>query len=1079
MLLLVLLLIPCAAFGAELQLVDGFEDASLWSAHPADGVKLALAPDGGVKGQSLRLTYEFSGGGYAVVHRKVDLELPENYAFSFRMRGQMSGNHLEFKLIDESGENVWWYVFRDFNFGNNGWQTFIIKKRKIQFAWGPKGGGEISHVAAIEFSITAARPASGAMTPPNVGTVWLDELEVQPLPPPSAVPPQPKIRASSGDRPESAWDGIPSTGWRASKGDKRPWIELDFQEPREFGGLVVDWEKDADASYYVVESSMDGESWSVLRHMMGGNGGRDYLYLPESESRLLRVATSKSDGGMSRLLRMVMPWRKSAFGIRELIVKPLEWSASKEAFFKAVAMDAPRGAYPRGFRGEPSVWTVVGPLDNVREGLLSGDGVLESAVIDRGMKELSIEPFLFVGGRLLTWADVDVEQSLERGYLPIPSVIWKTPDLKLTTTALANHSGSSSGAWQLLSRYRVENTSSDRLKVLLFLAIRPFQVNPPSQALNTPGGCAPIRDLEYASGEVRSTTRFHKFVVRSLVRPDAFGAVSFDAGDLVTDYLSRGVLPPEEKVVDAFEAASGALAYQLNLAPYGHADVDLAIPITGGGAGSDLYIGESIPEDLSFDQELKEMSGIWEYASNQISISVPGQAQRAVDVFRSQLNYILVNRYGAAIQPGSRAYARSWIRDGSLTSSAVLRTGRPEVVNQFIEFFGHFQYPNGKIPCVVDYRGADPVPEHDSTGEFLFLIAEYYRFTKDSRLVEQRWPGIVNAVAYLDSLRQERLTSAYQSGANAKFYGILPPSISHEGYSAKPMHSYWDDFFALRGFKDAAYLAKELGHKEYAKRFGAIRDAFAKDLGASIAAAMKDHNIDYVPGCADLGDFDATSTTIALSPAEATFIPRSALEATFERYYEFFTERKNGAPWEAFTPYEIRNIGAFVRLGWRDRAHELLEYFLDHQTPKGWNQWAEVVWRDTTIARFIGDMPHTWVGSDYMRSFLDFFAYDREADQSLVLMAGIPSDWVRQEDGVSIKDLRTQYGPLSYRLVEREGVLEANIDKLGELPPGGLVLRPPLSEQATKVTVNGKREKVSAQGEVVLKRVPAVVRWAP
>jgi len=31
-----------------------------------------------------------------------------------------------------------------------------------------------------------------------------------------------------------------------------------------------------------------------------------------------------------------------------------------------------------------------------------------------------------------------------------------------------------------------------------------------------------------------------------------------------------------------------------------------------------------------------------------------------------------------------------------------------------------------------------------------------------------------------------------------------------EGYSAKPMHSYWDDFFALRGFKDAAFIAKEL-----------------------------------------------------------------------------------------------------------------------------------------------------------------------------------------------------------------------------------------------------------------------------
>jgi hypothetical protein len=336
----------------------------------------------------------------------------------------------------------------------------------------------------------------------------------------------------------------------------------------------------------------------------------------------------------------------------------------------------------------------------------------------------------------------------------------------------------------------------------------------------------------------------------------------------------------------------------------------------------------------------------------------------------------------------------------------------------------------------------------------------------------------VHAVAYLDSLRQEGMSDANRPPENVKYFGILPPSISHEGYSAKPMHSYWDDFFALRGFKDAAFLAERLGHAADAKRFGGIRDAFAKDLAASIMAAMKDHNIDYLPGCADLGDFDATSTTIALSPAEASFLARADLEGTFERYYKFFEDRKKGGAWDAFTPYEIRNIGAFVRLGWRDRAQELMQYFLEHQTPYGWNQWAEVVWHDTTTAHFIGDMPHTWVGSDYMRSFLDGFAYDREADSSLVLAAGIPRNWVREDDGVTIKDLRTQYGLLSYRLAEKKGVLEAKIEKTLEVPPGGLVLRPPLPPKTMRVTVNGKKSAVSPDGEIIVRQLPAVVRWS-
>ena len=486
------LLLPRLGSAADPRVIDGFENAGSWSAHPADGVKLALSSDTGFKGRSLRLDFEFTGGGYAVVHRDIDLDLPENYAFSFRVRGQSLKNHLEFKLIDSTGDNVWWNVHRDVTFTND-WQLFTIKKRQIQFAWGPKGGGEITHVAAIEFSVTAG---SGGK-----GTVWLDELEVRPLPPPDAAPPKPKVRASSGKNPQFILDGNASTSWRAVSKDPHPWIELDFHEPREFGGLVLDWERDAAPANYFVQSSTDEKSWKTMRGVLGGNGGRDYLFLPESESRFLRVY-ARDSGPMA---------------VRELSVKPLDWSVSKEAFFKTVALDAPRGAYPRGIRGEPSFWTVAGVDQDSWEGLLSADGALETA---KG--RFSIEPFLYVGNRLITWADVDATPSLVEGCLPIPSVTWKTGEAKLTITVFA---AGSPGASYLFVRYRVENSRPDSLQALLFLAIRPFQVNPPSQGLNTPGGCAAIRRLESAGSDVRVDDRLG---VRSLTPPTAFGATSID-----------------------------------------------------------------------------------------------------------------------------------------------------------------------------------------------------------------------------------------------------------------------------------------------------------------------------------------------------------------------------------------------------------------------------------------------------------------------------------------------------------------------------------------------------------------------
>ena len=108
-----------------------------------------------------------TGSGYAVAHKDLSLDLPENYAFTFRIRGACAANHLEFKLIDSTGENVWWSVRRDVRFPND-WETYKIKKRQISFAWGPQGGGEIRHVAAIEFAITPGLVGAGS--------VWIDEL---------------------------------------------------------------------------------------------------------------------------------------------------------------------------------------------------------------------------------------------------------------------------------------------------------------------------------------------------------------------------------------------------------------------------------------------------------------------------------------------------------------------------------------------------------------------------------------------------------------------------------------------------------------------------------------------------------------------------------------------------------------------------------------------------------------------------------------------------------------------------------------------------------------------------------------
>ena len=70
-----------------------------------------------------------------------------------------------------------------------------------------------------------------------------------------------------------------------------------------------------------------------------------------------------------------------------------------------------------------------------------------------------------------------------------------------------------------------------------------------------------------------------------------------------------------------------------------------------------------------------------------------------------------------------------------------------------------YQFPSGKIPCVVDKRGADPVPENDSQGEYIYLIRQYFDFTKDTSMLVSKWDNIKSTVNYIKSQIAEESTS--------------------------------------------------------------------------------------------------------------------------------------------------------------------------------------------------------------------------------------------------------------------------------------------------------------------------------
>ena len=372
-----------------------------------------------------------------------------------------------------------------------------------------------------------------------------------------------------------------------------------------------------------------------------------------------------------------------------------------------------------------------------------------------------------------------------------------------------------------------------------------------------------------------------------------------------------------------------------------------------------------------------------------------------------------------------------------MMSAALLRMGHADAVGDYIRWYAPHQRADGFVPCCVDREGIDWLVEHDSHGQLLALIADHHRFTGDRAMASDMWQYVERAVSFI--------------GRALDATGLLPVSVSHEGYLAQPVHSYWDDFWALKGLGDAADLARALGHHDAAQRWKALAGRFAAALFASIEDTRAQRGLDFVPGSVEWADFDPTATANALYLLDVPEgLNREAVERTFDRYLsDWRAKRVGGGAWTNYTPYEIRIIGALVRLKRRDAALELLKFFLSDRRPPAWNQWPEIAWRDATAPAHVGDLPHTWIAAEYVLSVRSLFAYERDA--TLVIAAGLAPEWLGGE-GVRVRRMPTLRGPLSYTLRSTgPRTVRFEVEHI-DCP---LVLRPPLPGRLLDVSVNG------------------------
>ncbi len=612
------------------------------------------------------------------------------------------------------------------------------------------------------------------------------------------------VTASSSEKSEfdskKTIDGNLKSRWSSDFSDPQ-WLMVDLGKKKTIEKVVLHWES-AYAEIYQLQVSEDGKTWHVVHSTIKKKDGKDKITFKPVSVRYVRMYGTKRKTG----------WGYSMYEFEVFLSpsKPVPISEFKTlsefrygqsdlmpaAYYKVTADLLPEGFYPMWLNNQQGYWTVVGTMDSNYESLICEDGTVE--LYPRGW---SLMPYLYSANNLITRKEVKITQSLEQEYLPIPTIRWVYEDLIFDQKIFTSEDNGRSVTYIW---YKLTNMGSQEIKSKLFLTFRPFQVTPSWQG---EGGMMDLFSIEFKDNKQNKVLVNGKEPFYFLTSPDKFGALSYLEGDVI-DFVKNGKVPPHKDICDPWGGATGALEYNFKLASGESIEYFFAAPLE---KETDAY---SITRDKVIKSFNKTCS-FWKEKLNQIKIDIPDKY--LVNVLKSNIAYMFINKDGPVIQPGSRHYERSWIRDCSVMGIALMRTGYIKEVREYIDWICDRQLFNGDVPCMINTDGSmwdwgKTLPEYDGQGAFITLIFEYYKFTNDKNFLKEKMPNVIKALQFLEYLRAKRLTDEYKNGPDKKkiFYGILPNSVSHEGYAQPGVHSYWDDFWALKGWRAAIEMANIL-----------------------------------------------------------------------------------------------------------------------------------------------------------------------------------------------------------------------------------------------------------------------------
>lgn len=644
-----------------------------------------------------------------------------------------------------------------------------------------------------------------------------------------------------------------------------------------------------------------------------------------------------------------------------------------------------------------------------------------------------------------TMDGVKCEHGLLCDWWLIPQATWSADSIEVQTTVAQVVPSSPSGPVHVVkAQAELTNKDNSAKKFSVYAALRP---------LGPAGG--PVRQLAVSDeGDALLVDGHPALVARA--KPSAAGVLPTDT---IGNLAMEGKMPTDNSATSETGDCSGALRFDLTIGSgdshwfgficpvlpgrraVGHqwdgvskwAQLDLAKPNPSEGGvlqpdpGLDYY--RQLKTGIVCDEDLR----YW--------IDLVGRFSVLTPEFRWNVAMkVILGHAAIAMNEGAPDAAvvnyNVFNRDGVYTANMLQKAGRFDLAAEAIDYFLDHPF-NGRI-----------YPEADNPGQILWVMGEHWLFTRDKTWLRRAYPGVRKLARMIEYYRT-RPGPHWVGLTSLKFGQDLPKEERKELVPGRcdGNHPEYTEAFDIAGLWRAAMMARARGEEDDAGDFAALADEFTAVYHARFGKNPAKGYGGYA----------------VLWPCRLYPLDTGKASGTFKR----IGAQKPGG-WRYF-PLARAHQGLLA--GNREAGYETIARHIDHEQMRGWYAFDEGGksgaggWRHarTTWNPSVA-MPHGWAGAELWHLIRDSLLF--EDGDRLVLLAGVPPEWLTGKETLSVTGMPTYFGPCSYAWNPADG--GATLALTGKAAPAqGFALRLPASLKAT-VKVKGKRLKPARGGDVIL-----------